>query len=188
MKPLFFLVGLFTLALAACAPTPGPTIDTPSIPIAKTNAEIRGRLGTYVTIQGVIDTRRSLIGDELSKYTEPQGNVTEAVENALSDSLRERGVSVTNDAPVKIKAEIRSWKSEIVVSASPTLTSDASLYVEMFDASGGRLYSGSYNGTRSSQFPIVTRQDMKDSLGLAMSSAIEQLLADEQLLNHIGGY
>jgi hypothetical protein len=145
-------------------------------------------LGSYVTVQAVTDERRALSTEEVARFTEPHGNVTQNVEAALSDSLRERGISVVDTAPVKIKVEIRGWKSEVTMSTTPELTSEATLYVELFDAFGKRVYSGTYTGTRFSQFPVVTRNDMKDSLAFAMSSAIEQLVGDEQLLNHIGGY
>lgn len=185
-KQIFIL--LVSALIASCAPKPGPTIDTPTIPVAKTNAEIRGRLGSYVTVQSVTDERRALTENEAVRFTEPQGNVPQNVETALSDSLRERGISVVDTAPVKIRAEIRSWRSEVTMATTPTLMSEASLYVEVYDAFGKRLYSGTYQGTRQSQFPVVTREDMKDSLAYAMSSAIEQAIGDEQLLNHIGGY
>lgn len=187
------LVLLFVLCLlhviGGCVANVGQTIETPEIPAAATRTEARARLGSYVSIQGVQDLRTySSQTPSSENFTEPQGGTTTAVETGLKNALRDAGISVLESAPITLRAEIKKWRAQVTSKASSNLASEATIYVELLDPSGRKLYTGSYNGTRSSQFPVITRIDIKDSLGLAMSNALSQLVADEQLLNIVSSY
>ena len=83
---------------------------------------------------------------------------------------------------------MRKWRSKVGAKDSSAIDSEATLFVELLDPTGKKIYSGTYNGTRSSQFPVVTRIDVQDSLGLAMANAIEQVISDQQLIEMLGSF
>ena len=179
------------LFCAACAPKLGATIDAPQIPAPATKPDVRARLGSYVAIQGVEDTRvgiEATDADQAPGYTEPYGGVNAIVENGMKKAFQESGIAVVDTAPVTLKAEVRKWRSQLDAKSTSKLNSEATLYVELQDPTGKKLYSGTYNGSRSSQFPVVTRVDVQDSLGLAMANAIEQVISDPQFLELLGSY
>jgi len=189
-KLVSFCVLLLISFCAACAPRLGATIEAPQIPPASTKSDARAKLGSYVSIQSVEDTRvgPAVNADETPDFTEPYGGVNAIVENGIKKAFQEAGIAVVDSAPVTMKAEVRKWRSQVDAKTTGALSSEATLYVELQDPSGKKLYSGTYNGTRASQFPVVTRVDVQDSLGLAMANAIAQIMTDTQFLELLGSY
>lgn len=176
-------------ALAAgCAPSLGTTIEAGDIPVPAVQSTARARFGSVVGIQDIRDNRPAPVVDGTEKFTEPHGGIPQLVESALKTTLGDAGVSVVSSAPVAMKVEVLKWRSQVDPKASVMLRSEASLLIELFDPAGKKVFSGTYNGVRSSQFPVVTRVDVKDSLGLAMSNALEQLVADPQFIEIIGSF
>lgn len=173
--------------LTGCAVNPGRTVETPSIPAVAAKGEARARLGSYLAIEGVEDRRDSSTASN-EGFTEPFGRVGSSVEEGIKSAFRENGISILETAPVTLHAEVRKWRTKVGSGAQTMLDSEATVYVELKDPSGKRLFSGSYNGTRSSQFPVVTRVDVQDSLALAMANAIGQIVSDPGLLNVLSSY
>ncbi len=173
---------------AGCAPSLGPTIEAGDIPPPATQPATRARFGSVVGIQDIRDNRPAPATDGSEKFTEPHGGVPQLVEAALKTTLSDAGVSVVSSAPVEMKVEVLKWRSQVDPKANVMLRSEASLLIELYDPAGKKVFSGTYNGVRSSQFPVVTRVDVKDSLGLAMSNALEQLVADPQFIELVGSF
>lgn len=190
MKKIKTLITIAALAFISCAPQVGVIIDAPAIPtLAK--PDTRARLGSYVNLDKVQDTRMvGKIGTVEANVTEPYGNdITENIKTSIRQALSDVGVSSNDTAPVAMNVEIRSWKSQVgTKSGSGKIVSDASLYIELYDPTGKRLFSGSYNGQRTSDFPIISKVDIQDSLGLAMANAIEQMVTDPELINILGSF
>ncbi|MFN8390178.1 MAG: YajG family lipoprotein [Bdellovibrionota bacterium] len=178
--------------LTSCAPNLGSTIEAPQLPPTSADPasrpEARARLGSYVTVQEVVDSRNGISADADENTTEPYGGVNVIVENGLKNAFRDAGVGVTDSAPISIKAQVTKWRAHVNAKGTSAINSEATLFVEVYDPSGKRIYSGTYNGSRSSQFPVVTRVDVKDSLGLAMNNAISQVIADPQLLELLASF
>ena len=180
--------------LSSCAPNLGTTIEAPDLttPVAKdaiaAQPEVRARLGSYVTIQTVTDSRSGLASNIDESYTEPYGGVSTNVEAALKKAFQEAGIAVTDSAPVIIKAEVKKWRAHVNTKSTSMIDSEAALTVEVIDPTGKRIYLGNYNGSRSSQFPVVTRVDVKDSLAIAMQNAITQVISDPQLLELLSAF
>lgn len=189
-KQAVWLIGLFLLA--SCAPNLGKTIEAPQIPAVATKGDARPRLGTYISIQSVEDARIAVDPGTASMdgidYTEPQGAIGSLVENGLKAAFRENGISVIDSAPLVIRAEVRTWRAHTETKAQSDLASEATLYVEVIDPAGKKLFNGTYNGNRASTFPIITRVDVQDSLGIAMANAISQAVVDPQLLTVLSSY
>ncbi len=187
-KSLSALLIFCSLTFSACAPHLGATIETPEVPLGEIKTETRARLGSFIAMQGLEDRRPAPSSEIKPEYTQPAGPVTETVEAALRDAFKEHGITVLDTAPVGLKAEIREWKSKVKVQTNTAIESKAVLAIELFDPTGKRIYSGTYEGSRSSQFPVVNRIDVKDSLGLAMANCISHILDDPKVMEIIGSY
>ena len=179
---------LLVFLVVGCAPHLGATIETPEVPVTQIKSDARARLGTYVALQGIEDGRRLGLSEEPTEYTQPAGAVRETVEAAIRDAFREHGISILDTAPVQMKTTVREWKSQVSASTTSSIDSKAVLYVELFDPTGKRMYSGTYEGTRSSQFPVINRTDVKDSLGLAMANCIGHIIDDPKIMEMIASY
>jgi hypothetical protein len=190
--PAVFLLAVFCPLLSSCAPNLGATIEAPDLPAAAADGtakpEIRARLGSYVTIQEVTDARNGITTDPDENYTEPYGGVNTIVEKGIKKAFQDIGVAVSDSAPISLRAEVRKWRAQVKSKGNSAISSEATIYVEAVDPSGKKVYSGTYNGARSSQFPVVTRVDVKDSLAIAMTNAINQLTSDQQLLELLGSF
>ncbi len=167
-----------------CSPQLGANIEVPEIPVEE--ASLDGgpaHLGVSVSLDTFRDNR-PLQADttEPVEKTMPEGDVGRAVEVALTKSLAQKGISTSFGAPVKISGEIKKWQTTVSAKMTGSLRSEAALYVEVRDEKGQKLFSGTFHGSRASEFPVVTREDVKSSLGFAMSQAINQALEDEQLI------
>lgn len=185
----FTLLAICLLSLVAgCAPHLGPTIETPEVPLSEIKGDNRARLGSYIAVQKVEDKRAGITRSDNSEYTQPAGAVEEIVEAALRDAFRENGISVLDTAPIQLKAQVREWRSKVKVATMSEIDSKAVIAIELFDPAGKKIYSGTYEGNRSSQFPLVNRIDVKDSLGLAMASCISHVLSDPKFLEIVGSF
>ena len=181
------LVAGAVVLMSACAPSLGGTIDAPTIPSVAPKGDARARLGSYLSIQTVEDARSKGISGEAG-YTEPAGKVTQIVEDGIKSAFRENGISILDSAPVTLRTEIRQWRAKVTSTAQAEIQSEATIFVEALDPAGHVIYSGTYTGERSSKFPIVSRIDVQDSLGLAMANAIGQAVADPAFLNVLSAY
>lgn len=190
IRTAFLASVLLSLGVASCAPTLGKTIEAPQIPVVASKPEARARLGSYIAVTAVQDARtgQPATDSAVADYTEPYGGVTNIVETGLKNAFRDAGIAVVDTAPVSIKAEVRKWRAQVDTKSTSAISSEATLFVEVDDPTGKRIYSGTYNGTRSSQFPVVTRIDVQDSLGLAMANAIEQVISDPQLVELLNSF
>lgn len=184
---LFLLSALLILASAfsACAPSLGGTIAVPSIPLAENMDQSRARLFTSVDVVDFKDGRGAAPSED-SGFTEPRGDIDVKLQEAIGDALTKRGISVFGGAPVKITGEVRTWRTQVAAEgAVGTISSEAALFIQVLDRNGSVRYSGTYRGSRSSQFPVVAESDVQESLGLAMSQAIAQLMEDQQFLQSL---
>lgn len=181
-------LSLVTITGSGCAPSLGTTIEAGEIPPPAVQAGSRARFGSVIGIQDIRDNRPAPVTDGAEKFTEPHGGIPQLVEAAIKSTLSEAGVSVVTSAPVAMKVEVLKWRAAVDPKATVMLRSEASLLIELYDPAGKKVFSGTYNGVRSSQFPVVTRVDVKDSLGLAMSNALEQLVADPQFIELVGSF
>jgi uncharacterized lipoprotein YajG len=191
MKKLLSVAQL-TLALScvflasACSTHVGQTVDTPAINTPSELGSTRARLSTTVALDQIKDVRSSVLHldeDDNISYTEPSGDVPETVGRALHKTLQAVGVSVLPSANRTIWGEVRTWRTNVSTKAVTQIKSEAVLYLEVLDSKGKRAYSSTYHGSRMSQFPIATKEDIQESLSIAMSQAISQAVGDEGLLN-----
>lgn len=178
-----FLVFFFT----ACSAHVGPTIEIYDIPLGGEGDEELSSIHAAVALEEIRDVRVPPINDEdgTARMTAPAGRVEGLVQAALREAFRARGITVSESAPLRIWGEIRKWKARIATTTTSSIKSEAALYLEVIDAAGSRVYSGTYHGSRASEFPIATASDIRASLSSAMAQAISQVLEDEEFLTNL---
>ena len=190
MKSRVFQAIIFAsaVALGGCAPTVGPQVDAPEIPVVAKTGSIKS--GVRVALQGALDVRPAIVADPDSEsVTQPAGPVASQVEDGLRKALEMNGIAELPSAPVAMRAEIRKWQAQVSARDTGKLSSEASLFVELIDGTGQRIYSGNYVGNRASSFPLISASDIRESLGLAMASAIDQMMSDPKLIEKLSvGY
>lgn len=182
MKTFKKLVSFSILSLmsffAACVAVVGPHVPVPEIPAA-TQSTPEKAISSMVTVGSFRDVRSTPEGEQIS----PEGEVTETVKEAFKSALAKRGARVSTDAPTTIHAEIRSWYATTQGTSAVEVESQATLYIEIHTKNSQRVFNGTYTGSRTSSFPLVSAKDIGDSLGLAMAQAIEQALSDKALIH-----
>lgn len=179
IRPLILVV-----LISACSPAVGPTVSAPEIPVPAIN-EARGRLNAQVAIDAVTDLRNQEPIEVSKDYTTPNGESVAVIEKAVADALASRGISVSEDAPRKVRIGIKQWRTRVTATATSSIASEAAITVEVVDQNEKRIFTGSYRGERSSQFPVASVPDIKDSLGLSMSAAITGMLDDDDFINSL---
>ena len=178
MRIFVLLPILFCLACAMRVDSSYPVPAIPEIDSQKTSS----LHGLSISVQPFLDARLPAIQDKVNvSITQPEGEVEQTVELAFVEALQSQGAVLDGNGEKSIVGEIRRWDSKVAASTSGTIDSNATIYLEVKDAAGKSLFSGEYHGSRSSQFPVIAKQDVGDSLGLAMSEAITQAIRDKNL-------
>jgi hypothetical protein len=170
----------------SCSVHVGSTIEVPDVPAPTISQETKKSLDLDVSL-GTIKDMRSTSAEPASedspeRYTEPQGDVGQVVKGALQNAFAQCGIRARSDAALSVWGEVRRWRTKVITKSTSSIKSEAALYIEVVDRSGTRVYSGTYHGVRASEFPVASLSDIRESLGLAMTQAIEQLLDDEEFI------
>ena len=174
------LLSLSIILAISCSPVVQPTIDSPEIPLARIEAGNKIISNQTVAIGTIANARPkiSLEDEKKGTITHPDNYANRSVESALIQALQARGVAHTVASQKTIQGEIRNWRSVVHATQSGSIESEATIYVSVINARGQREFEGVFQGSRSSSFPIVSKNDIKDSLAMAMKQALEQLLND----------
>jgi uncharacterized lipoprotein YajG len=172
--PRLFILFFSILLFASCVAVVGPSVSVPDIPRGDAVSDDE-MIRATVSLGSFRDVRKEPETNRIS----PEGEITSTVRDAYDQSLSKRGVVISESAPVIIHAEVRKWHA--VTKGTGEVESDASIYIEVHSRGGERIFTGIYHGSRSSTFPLISAQDIADSLGLSMAQAIDQSLYDRAL-------
>lgn len=181
---------LAVLCVTGCSTYVGKTIEIRELPSFDSESRSMPDITALVALEEIKDVRGSIpsstVGDDNEgRITSPEGDVGRIVQDSLAKALLSKGIGVSSRAPLRIWGEIRRWRARITTTATSSIKSDAALYLEVIDNSGSRVYSGTYHGTRASEFPVASLNDFRDSLGLAMLEAVAQAVDDQQFLDAV---
>lgn len=186
MKKIGSLLLFSSLLLSACIANVGNSVGVPDVSQLVKTTESRPSFLGRVSIGEIADVRsHSLTTNDGKQVTEPNGDVSQKLAEALAQVLLTRGIEVVENAPLKLNGKVLRWHSLVTGVGGGSLSSEASLQVELIDNTGGAVRTGTYHGSRSSQFPIISRNDIEDSLAIAMSEALEHLAQDKSLIEQI---
>jgi hypothetical protein len=183
MKIRFIVATIFLGFLSSCSAQIGSSIEVPQIALEVAEDGYSSSQDLEVNFSGIIDRREFLMDQaNAGEVTQPDGDVAGEIEKALLNGLKTKGVEVSIGSLRTLSGEVIKWRTKVTTKATSLIDSEASLLLEVKDELGKRIYSGTYSGLRSSEFPIVTRVDVKDSLAIAMTKAIEEALNDPRLM------
>ncbi|MBL7661487.1 hypothetical protein JNK13_01925 [bacterium] len=113
-----------------------------------------------------------------------EGSATQVVEQALKRVLSDKGFSVTEGAPIVIRAELVNWTAELSSGmAMRTVSSAAEIKLTILDPTNKAMYIGTYRGSSNVKNPKIEDAQVREALQISMSQALQQVAADGKLLN-----
>ena len=176
---------ILILSLNACIASVGDKISVSKIPAIESSDGAGSLARASVTAIEVVDVREGTIANNSEpERTEATGEVSQVLQQAISNELRKKGAQL-GVGDKQLRVEIREWHNTATAKGAVELNSKAALYTEVIDGSGESTYSGVYQGSRSSTFPIASANDIEQSLGIAMSEAIGEALKDGGLIKEL---
>lgn len=181
-------VGLFTFSIQACSPSLSRPFPIPVLsPIKEmTQDESKIKGSSLYFIRDVLDKRASsaLIEFDGESYT-TDADVSPLVREGMEIALGNKGYQSSVKSSVHIVMAIIRWQCQIGEGLPAKIESQAELQVQIITLSGVKVYTGKYTGSAEGLVPNVSNESAKESLGLAMSEAIRQVLADEGFHNAV---
>lgn len=119
-----------------------------------------------------------------AKAIEPMSKVSIVVDEALQTAFKRKGFSLSATAPLAVAGEVREWVAEV---GGPELRGGALgkavLYLQIFDPSNKKIYSGTYQGTVELAKSSIKDKDVQQVLAESMSEAIAQIFSDQKLID-----
>lgn len=149
-------------------------VSTPSVEVGKFNDQ---RSQNYGILSG-------------SDEVDFNGDISNQISTAFADALSEKGFDVINTsngkkiAP-KVYGVINKWFTEVESNLKGQLKSQAEIEVYILNSKGSKVYTGNFKGSVKSESPIISNQDVIDSLSDSMGEAIDKAVNDKKLLENI---
>ncbi len=182
------LILLLSAALG-CGPSLGRTIALPEVPAGGAAAVRPVTAGTLLFIDEVKDVRaeNALVG-YAGKNINADREVSPVVREALEKAFKGRGFTISDSAPIIVTGEVKNWFANVRGGLPGSVDSNASIQIDVFDPANKRIFSGNYQGSAALETPSVDERDIRGALGTAMSEAISQILADQQLIELLASF
>lgn len=182
MKIRLLVAACSALGAVGCAPGLKHDIVMPSIPAIAENSQVAAG-GAELLVNPFLDARPSAtIVRYKGRDIKTQGEAAAAVEARVRERLERAGFSFARTAPLALSAELRAWQADVSSGFPADVQSKAAVYVEVRDPANKRIYSGEYTGMASMQHPNLSEDDIRQTLGVSMQQALNQLFADAQLM------
>jgi uncharacterized lipoprotein YajG len=170
----------------ACSPNlsrpfPVPVLS-PLREMTKNESKVEG--SRFYFIKDVLDKRvnQTLIEYDGESFT-TDADITPLVREGMEIALGNKGYQSTVKSSVHIVMLIQRWQCQIGEGLPAKIESQAELQVEIITLRGEKVYSGKYIGSAEAHVSNVSNENAKESLGLAMSESIRQVVADEGFHN-----
>lgn len=183
---LLVLIASLLFVFPACSmlssgPTTGSAeINVPNIPNATVpNTPLNVGYKPYLLLDQVVDQRQTPEFIKVYDRTlRPRGPIQVATGYAFRSTFRQRGFTITDNAPVTVVPTVKKW---IVTVTKDQGTAEAVIAIDVLDPGSQTIYSGSYDGFI--QFsPTSNEEELRKHLGDCFAKALSQMIADEQLL------
>ena len=168
---------------AGCGPTLRDKLAVPDITVPKSSSKLPEEVRTLIFVDQFTDSRIShaLVEEEGKESGESEGDVGLVVQSAVAAAFREKGFTVTDDAPVALSGKVKSWKARVQGGLGAKAEGEAVLALELFDPANRRVFSGEYSGSAMIKAGSMNEDDVRKCLGLAMAQAIAQVVSDQKL-------
>lgn len=189
--PLVALVGLLALQLVGCGPSAPKSLPLPEIKVKDVGGKINRQedLPSYIFVDDFIDARtEQAIAEVDGKKVPYSDEISRVIRGGMRGALEKKGFVFSDTAPIVLSGELRKWKALVDGGFKSTISSEASLYVEILDPANKRIYAGVYNGFSTVEGPSLGSEDIQSALATAMGEAIQQVLNDQQLVKLLNSF
>ena len=189
-KPLITILTFVLLLISGCSlqrtPTGVSEINVPNIPSATVpNTPLNVGFKPYVLLDQVKDLRQVPELIRLyEKKIKPRGKIEVVTRYAFRSTFRQRGFTVTDNAPVILIPTIKKW---LVTVNKDQAIAETVIALDVLDPSNQVIYSSSYDGFL--QFsPTSDENKLRDKLGESFAKALTQMINDAHLLGIITAF
>lgn len=170
-----------------CSPAVKKRIEVPFVPVEPGDGIALEKYS--LSLDEIKDSRPTAdIADVHGNPIQTEGNAVQGVRSALESALRREGFGISDSAPLILGPQVKKWFANVHGGMPSVCDADAELFVQVFDPANKLIYSGSYTGASTLQEPAIDEQDIRQTLGAAMSEAIRQLTSDKQLKKLLESY
>jgi len=184
-KKIFNLSLVVCFFLSACAPGLNSTLRVSNIPVSE-NAP-RSLTGLRVKVEDFQDSRPTLnIARIKRRDLKPDGDVGLSVQQAVERQLKIQGARLALFGSPIIRGSVKEWHVAVQPKfPSSIANAKASIFVELFDTTGKKIYGGSYSGNMSVEHPVMPQDKVESILGEAMLNAINKFLNDTRVVDKL---
>jgi uncharacterized lipoprotein YajG len=190
-KHIIWLLPLSAIVFAlGCGISLQPTMAVPFIPTAKSEVSaIPKDIEYYIAVEEFSDDRPSkALAVKGEQQSESVTDVGVAVQKAVESSFRNLGFMIDANSALLVRGKVKKWISEVKSGMPSEASSEAVVFVEVLDPTNKRVYHGTYQGTAGIRSPSLSRDQISESLGSAMSQALTQLVSDQGLVTLLRSY
>ena len=169
------------LSAVGCAPSLGKSLHV-SIPLPASPERLVDRRAQLmpVTVSKVRDSRPVPELAEIDgRVVPPAFNVGFEVEKALRAGLKDSDMTLSEFSKSRVQVEITEWFANVVVDfPSSVADARAELSLQVYDGDNQLRYRGLFSGAAFQEHPYLDKAKVEDTLGRAMSEAVNELVVD----------
>lgn len=145
--------------------------------------------GAMVYLEDIRDNRKqTAFATYKDMVIQPVGDPVASIQTALKRNLESIGLEVTDSAALVLTGELRKWQVGINSGVPIDMQSEAVLYLEVYDPTNKRIYSGEYQGFAAIQKTSASNKDLNDALETAMIEVLAQIKNDKQLVSLLSSF
>lgn len=176
---------LCVLFVSGCAPGLGTTLNVRDIPVSESAGS--NLIGLRVKAGPFEDMRQSFaIAKVEGRDVRPEGDIGLSVQQALERQLKAQGARLSIFNAPLIKGTIKEWYIKVVPEfPSSRAYAKAGITVDLLDAGGKKLMTGTYRGIMEAENPILSEEKISGILGSAMQQAILHMLNDQKFVRRL---
>lgn len=178
---------LASIVASSCAPSLGSRLKVPDVFVDESKITDFDTRLPKVKIGNFLDARREptlaiIDGREVM----PEGDISDAVREAITTAFVDSGARVTNNYAPIIEGEIKDWQI-VIKPGFPTtdLVAKSSLRVVVRDSELNQIYRATYNGESTKQHPAPGEDTIRETLSDAMAVTINEVFHDQDLKNKL---
>ena len=171
--------------LISCAPGLNTTMRVSEIPASE--KATKNLSGVRVKVGLLEDLRPDeIVGYIDGRSVRAEGDISQSVQQAIERQLKIQGARLGLFSTPLIRGSVQEWKVK-VYPGFPTSKADAvaSLRIELADSDAKKIFASTYTGNMSVEHPMLNRDKAEGILGGAMQNAIDQALADRNLVDKL---
>lgn len=181
------MILFIVLGFASCGATSlGSQLSVPTVPVPSSGLFVRTvPEDSVLSLKALNDARRETkIAVHRLRAIEPTSRVSIVVDEVMKTAFQQKGFSLSASAPLVVSGEIREWVADV---GGPELRGGALgkavLYLQIFDPSNKKIYSGTYQGTAEFVKSSIKDKDVQQVLAESMSEAVAQIFSDQKLID-----